>query len=150
MEEMYCNLITTSILLGIEGESFKIISKNFLEKLKTRQFINIAADYLAYQSASKIYQGHITDFDKNLKRFIENIYSDKFKVDDYSARLEIKFNIEDMMDKNQNLLDCLEKTSGSIQKYMQNLQMVRRCAILAGEMELAETIDPQIMELSFE
>lgn len=45
---MYCNLITTSILLGIEGESFKVISKNLLEKLRTKQLINIAADYLAY------------------------------------------------------------------------------------------------------
>lgn len=150
MEEMYCNLITTSILLGIEGESFKTISKNFLGKLKTRQLINIATDYLAFQSASKIYQDHIADFDKNLKRFIKNIYSDEFKVDDYSARIDMKFNIEDVINKNQNLLDCLEKTLWSIQKYMQNLQMVRRCAILAGEMELAETIDPQIMELSFE
>ena len=150
MEEMYCDLITTSILLGIEGESFKVISKNLLEKLRTKQLINIAADYLAYQSASKIYQDHITDFDKNLKRFTENIYSDEFKVDDYSLRINIKFTMEDMMGKNQNLLNCLEKTSDSIKKYMQNLQMVRRCAILAGAMELAETIDPQIMELSFE
>ena len=149
MEEMYCNLITTSILLGIEGESFKVISKNLLEKLKTKQLINIAADYLAYQSASKIYQDHIADFNKNLKRFIENIYSDEFKVD-YSARIGMKFNMEDMMGKNQNLLNCLEKTLDSIRNYMHNLQMVRRCAILAGEMELAETIDPQIMELSFE